>query len=276
MLVSTPAAIYGGPVADDEASAAALVAEARRLARDLGVDYLELRDPGLIAGRLSYADFLSRDLYVTFDRALPGDADELLPGFPKKIRYQIRRAMQLGLTATLGGVEVVDDFYEAYATNMRHLGTPVYPKRLFLELLRAFPDASDILIARQGRHVAGATLNLYFGDTVLPHYGCAYPQLHSTGVSAFMYWQVMCSAIRRGYRSFDFGRSKVHSGSWTFKRGWRLHERPLPYRYLLVRARQMPNLQPANPRFSLAIRAWKHLPLQVTKRLGPVVVRGIP
>jgi FemAB-related protein (PEP-CTERM system-associated) len=249
----------------------ALTAHANRLARELRVDYLELRD------RASQeASFARKNLYVTFERPLPANPDALLDSLPKKVRHQIRRATHLGLTATVGGAEQLDDFYAVYASNMRYLGTPVYPKRLFAEFLRAFPEASDILIARQGGQVAGATLNFYYGDTVLPHYGCAYAQLHHTGVSAFMYWKLMQSAAERGYRRFDFGRSKLGSGSCAFKRGWRMQEQPFSYRYLLVGSTRMPNLNPTNPRFQLAIRLWKHLPLRLTTVLGPMVVRNIP
>jgi FemAB-related protein (PEP-CTERM system-associated) len=221
-------------------------------------------------------DFLPQHLYVTFERPILESSDALLASLPKKIRYQVRRGVDSGLYAKLGHAELLDDFYRVYATNMRNLGTPVYPKRLFAEFLRAFPDASDILVIRRGEHVAGATLNFYFRDTVLPHYGCARADLHHTGVSAFMYWRLMQSAALRGYRHFDFGRSKVGSGSWAFKLGWRMQERPLGYRYLLVRARQMPNLNPTNPRYRVAIRVWKRLPLPLTTAIGPVLVRNIP
>jgi hypothetical protein len=42
-LTSLPFAVYGGVVADDEEAAAALEAEAQRLAQDLGVRHIELR-----------------------------------------------------------------------------------------------------------------------------------------------------------------------------------------------------------------------------------------
>jgi FemAB-related protein (PEP-CTERM system-associated) len=277
MLVSTPTAIYGGPLASDDVAREALMAEARRLANRLGVDYLEVRHPSPVAGLPGDDDgFHQQHLYVTFERPIAESPDALLASLPKKIRYQVRRGVDSGLQAKLGRDELLDDFYRVYATNMRNLGTPVYPRRLFAEFLRAFPTASDILVIRQGERLAGATLNFYFRDTVLPHYGCACADLHQTGVSAFMYWRLMQSAAVRGHRHFDFGRSKVGSGSWAFKRGWRMHERPLGYRYLLVRARQMPNLNPTNPRYGLAIRVWKRLPLAITNALGPVLVRNIP
>ena len=36
----------------------------------------------------------------------------------------------------------------------------------------------------------------------------------------FMYWEVMRRASERGYRVFDFGRSKVGTGSYAFKCNW--------------------------------------------------------
>ena len=43
-LTGLPFAVYGGVVADDDEAAAALDAEAQRLARELGVQHLELRN----------------------------------------------------------------------------------------------------------------------------------------------------------------------------------------------------------------------------------------
>lgn len=276
MLVSTPAAIYGGALADDAAARGALIAEAGRLARRLGVDYLELRDARPLEYGPEGGALRQRDLYVTFERPIADDEAALLGSLPKKIRYQVRRARAVGLTAEVGREELLDDFYEVYAANMRGLGTPVYPKRLFGELLRAFPSHSEILIVRLGQRAAGATLSFFFRDGVLPHYGCARAELHRTGVSAFLYWELMRRAAARGCRHFDFGRSKLGSGSWAFKRGWRMAERPLPYRYLLVRAAALPNLNPTNPKFRLAIEAWKRLPLGLTKLVGPPIVKYIP
>jgi FemAB-related protein (PEP-CTERM system-associated) len=276
MLVSTPTAIYGGALAPDPGDRRALVAEARRLATELKVDYLELRDHRPREITLDDVGFQRQDLYVTFDRPLLADPDQLLASFPKKIRYQVRRAHAHGLTVQTGGAELLDGFYDVYAANMRHLGTPVYPKRWFAELLSAFRARCDILLVHCGQRIAGATLNFYFRDTVLPHYGCAMPPLLDTGVSAFMYVELMTRAAARGCTQFDFGRSKMGSGSWAFKRGWRMRERTLPYRVLLVRAARMPNLNPTNPRFKMAIRLWRRLPLPVTRILGPAVVRSIP
>jgi FemAB-related protein (PEP-CTERM system-associated) len=275
MLVSTPAAIYGGPLADDYEARLALVAEAMRLATELQVDYLELRN-SQEDQVVSNSTFWRKHLYVTFERPIDADEEALLRSYPKKIRYSIRQGLKSGLCSEFGRFELLDEFYEVFATNMRNLGTPVYPKRLFAELLTQFPVSCDIMLIRHGGQTAGGSFNFYFREVVLPHYACAYSNMHHTGVSAFMYWELMRQAAARGATRFDFGRSKRGSGSWHFKRGWRMAERPLPYCYYGVRATSMPELNPMNPKFSLLIKTWQQLPVGLTKLIGPMVVKHIP
>lgn len=272
-LISTPNAVYGGAVADDEAAQEALIEAAQQLAIDLRVDYLELRDTG--AQDLESAA-PEQHLYVNFTHPLTTDEEALLQTFPRDLRRMIRQGAKHGLTAEVGRAELLDDFYEVYATSVRNLGTPVFPKRLFAEFLREFPDASDILLVRQNKQVAGAVLSFYFRDTVLPYYGGAYPEFYRTGVNNFMYWELMRHAAARGYTRFDFGRSKRGTGAYEFKRGWRMSEHPLPYQYFLVRAKEKPDLNPLNPKFKPLIAAWKRLPLGVTKLVGPRLVKHLP
>jgi len=273
-LVSTPNAVYGGVAADDEDVRAELIGAAKSLAESLQVDYLELRDarePPLPA-----LGFRRQNLYVTFDHPITPDEDALMKSFPRDVRRMIRQGLKHRLSAQLGREELLDDFYEVYAASVRRLGTPVFPKRLFAEFLRDFADASDILVIRQAGRVAGAVMSFYFRGAVAPYYGGAYPEFHGAGVNNFMYWELMRSAARRGYSRFDFGRSKHGSGSYEFKRGWGMAETALPYRFLLVRADRMPNLNPMNPKLKLLIETWKRLPLSFTKLIGPMVVRYLP
>ena len=51
---------------------------------------------------------------------------------------------------------------------------------------------------------------------------------------------------------------------------------PLNWEYQLLHADQLPNVSPANPKFQFAIALWQKLPLAVTLRVGPMIVRAIP
>jgi len=276
MLVSAPNAVYGGAVADDPEARRALLAEAKRLAAELRVDYLELRDWQERGDEAEDPELRRKELYVTFEHPITTDEEALMRSFPRDIRRMIRQGPKHGLTSEVGREELLDEFYEVYATSLRHLGTPVFPKRLFAEFLREFPAECDILAVRQGGRLAAAVMSFYFRDAVLPYYAGAYPEFYRVGVNNFMYWELMRSAAERGFTRFDFGRSKLATGAYEFKHGWGMRERHLPYQYFLVRAKEMPNLNPTNPKFDLLIKAWKRLPLGVTKVIGPRIVKNLP
>jgi len=43
-----------------------------------------------------------------------------------------------------------------------------------------------------------------------------------------------------------------------------------------LRAGSVGDVRPDNPKYHRAIRIWQRLPLVVTQRSGPMIVRGIP
>jgi hypothetical protein len=55
-----------------------------------------------------------------------------------------------------------------------------------------------------------------------------------------------------------------------------MEEVPLAYQYYLVKARELPNVSPANPKYQLAIRLWQKLPLPLTRLIGPSIVKRVP
>ncbi len=267
-LISTPFCVYGGPLADDDDIAEALVEEARDRAAALGVDYLEwrLRQP-------SGKDRPVKDLYVTFRKTLDPDPEANLKAVPRKQRAMIRKGIKAGLESVIDGG--VDRFYEVYAESVRNLGTPVFPKPYFQALKDTFGDRCEILVVEhRGRPVAGV-MNFYFRDEVLPYYGGGTAEARRLYANDFMYWEVMRRAVERGVRVFDYGRSKKGTGSYRFKKHWGFEPQPLHYEYDLIRAREMPDINPLNPKYRLFIAAWKRLPLPVSKWIGPWLARDL-
>ncbi|MEO5656436.1 MAG: FemAB family XrtA/PEP-CTERM system-associated protein [Nitrospiria bacterium] len=269
-LISTPLAVYGGICADDAETAQALAAHAKALADRLGVRYLELRHRTPIGG------LPTKDLYVTFRREISADPEKNLAAIPRKQRRMIRQGEQAGLTARIGGGEWLNEFYHVYAQSVRNLGTPVYPQSLFRHLLDELGPACRIMVVfREGRVIAGV-LTLFFRDQVLPYYGGALRGAFQYAANDFMYWRLLSYAGEQGYKVFDFGRSKVDSGPYHFKRHWGFEPTPLPYEYYLAGQRAIPDLSPRNPKFSAAIACWKRLPFGMTTWLGPKLIRFFP
>jgi hypothetical protein len=90
-----------------------------------------------------------------------------------------------------------------------------------------------------------------------------------------MYWEVMRRAAERGCRMFDFGRSKIGTGAFSFKHNWGFEPTPLHYRFKLRPGAAIPDHNPMNPKYRLFIEAWKRLPVPVANMIGPHIVRGI-
>ena len=269
-LVSVPLGVYGGVAADDEAGARALLAAAKENGRNRGARYIELR------GGARFEELPAKDLYVTFRKELDPDPEVNMARIPRNQRRSIRIALKNGLEHRLGREDLLGDFYRIYSHSVRNLGSPVFPKSLFANLLVEFGDAATILgVFREGVMVGGVFTFFDRGE-VLPYYGGALKPAFKYAVNDFMYWSLMGVAAERGCRVFDFGRSKKGSGSYHFKRHWGFEPMELAYQYDLVRDRAIPDLSPRNPRFSLAIRVWRRLPLAVTERVGPILVRFFP
>mgnify|MGYP001823788446 FL=1 len=268
-LISVPFCVYGGVLADDQAVREALESRAIELARERGVDYLETRNENPVRH-----DWLRKEgLYVTFKRAISEDHDANMAAIPRKQRAMVRKVIKAGLVGELD--DGIENLYQAYSESVRNLGTPVFPKDHFRAIRAEFGDDVDVLTVRHEGQVVASVMNYYFRDQVLPFYGGGISAARGLAANDFMYWEVMRRAVERGCRVFDFGRSKVDTGSYRFKKHWGFEPTPLSYEYFLVRASEMPDLNPNNPKYRLFINAWKRLPVGISRAIGPWLARGL-
>lgn len=269
-LVSTPFCVYGGIAAASEAARAALDTHAQQLAQSLGVGHLEYRD----RDRPLHEDWPGTDLYVTFRKPIEPEVEKNMLAIPRKQRAMVRKGIKNGLVAEIE--EGVDGFFRVYADNVRRHGTPALPKRYFKALRESFGRDCEVLLVRTpaGKVVSGV-LSFRFRDEILPYYAGDTVEARALAANDFKYWEVMRRACEQGVRLFDYGRSKVGTGPYDFKRNWGFEPQPLHYRYKLVRAQRLPENNPSNPKYRLFIRAWQHLPLPVANFLGPYIVRNL-
>jgi FemAB-related protein (PEP-CTERM system-associated) len=269
-LISVPYAVYGGVCASTAEARRALLDAAAALARERGAAYIELRqrqDLGL--------DLPTKALYVSFSRPISKSEDENLLAIPRKQRRMTRQGAKHGLRVEIGRNHF-DAFYEVYAHSLRNLGSPVFPRALLRGVFDHFGKECDLLSVWQGNRLVAGVMTLYYEDQVLPYYGGALREAFPYAVNDFMYWELMCHGARNGYRVFDFGRSREGTGPYHFKRHWGFEPVPLPYQYVLLDGRPLPNLSPSNPHFALATNIWKRLPLPITKLVGPTLTRYLP
>jgi FemAB-related protein (PEP-CTERM system-associated) len=268
-LVSLPFAVYGGTAATDEASRAGLHQAAAELARELGVDHLELRN---LQARES--DWPRQDLYVRFRKEIVPDVEANMAAIPRKQRAMVRKAIARELVSEID--QGVERFFDLYADNMHRHGTPPFSRRYFEALHATFGEACEVMtvLSPQGQPVS-SVLSFYFRDEVLPYYAGDYTAARDLAANDFKYWELMRRACERGCRVFDYGRSKRDSGSYSFKKNWGFVPEPLHYEYQLLKRAAVPQNNPANPKYRAMIAVWQKLPRPLVNTLGPMLVRNL-
>jgi FemAB-related protein (PEP-CTERM system-associated) len=268
-LVSNGFCVYGGPLARSAEAMALLDAAASDLLSSSGADYLEYR-----SRRPLHPDWQCKDaLYVTFRKEMSADHDANMKAIPRKQRAMVRKGINAGLVGEED--DTPDRFFSMYAESVRNLGTPVFPKAWFHALQREFGDKCQVLsILHEGQPVA-AVMSFFFRNEVLPYYGGGGLAARPVAGNDFMYWEVMRRAADRGMTLFDFGRSKVGTGPFNFKKYWGFEPEPLYYEYNVKAGRAMPDINPLNPKYALMINTWRRLPLSVANRLGPFIARNL-
>jgi FemAB-related protein (PEP-CTERM system-associated) len=267
-LTSLPFVNYGGVIADDEEAGRALVEAAGAVARERGSRHVELR----------HIERQFRELPVKQHKVAmrlplgPGMWDRI----DRKVRNQVRKAEKSGLTVERGGPELVPDFYQVFARNMRDLGTPVYTRRLFDEVLRAFPDRARVVVVRlSGKPVAAGITYRTRGLIEVP-WASSIREHNSLCPNHLLYWHVIESAVAEGCSLMDFGRSTPHEGTYKFKEQWGAEPVPLHWEYRLRDGDAIPDQSPKNPKFRMMIETWKRCPLWLANAVGPHIVRSIP
>lgn len=272
-LISNPFCVYGGPLAADAESEAALVAHAESLLVRTGARALEFRDLAATE-HAAAADWIKRpDLYVTFRKVIEGDHERNMKAIPRKQRAMVRKGIQNGLSSIAN--RDVGTLHRIYAESVRNLGTPVFSKRYFQILMDVFGSATDIVTILDDQTPIASVMNFYFRDEILPYYGGGSTAARGRAGNDFLYWETMRRAADQGCRMFDFGRSKIGTGSFSFKQNWGFEATKLHYRFRLKPGEAIPELNPLNPKYRLFIAAWKRLPLPVANVLGPFIVRGV-
>jgi len=268
-LVSLPFCAVAGVAACEPQAATALHRAAQALGRRIGAQHLELRnaaarEPG----------WPRQALYAGFRKALLPEVEANLLAVPRKQRAMVRKGIKHGLASELDpGVE---RFFSLYADNVHRHGTPPLPKRYFEALRRTFGAAAEVLTVVNGAgKPLSSVLSFYFRDEVLPYYAGDCIAARDLAANDFKYWELMRRACERGFRVFDFGRSKQGTGPFDFKKNWGFEPAPLAYEYCLYRRSSIPQNNPLNPKYRALIALWRCLPIRVANLVGPHLVKSL-
>lgn len=271
-LVSSGFAVGGGILSNNDRATQLLADQAWRFAERHSFPTVELRGGPVPDGQWQ----CKQNVYAGFVAPLADDPESQLLAIKRRQRAEIRKGLNNDLTVRIGtGQQDRADHYAIYAESVRNLGTPVFPKALFDEVLNAFGEDADILtVLSEGVPVA-SVLSLYHKQTVMPYWGGGTRDARRLRANDVMYYNLMNHARERGCQQLDFGRSKIGTGAFSFKKNWGFEPQPLSYAIRTVEGEDARDVNPMSPKYRMQVALWQRLPLSVANRIGPMIAKGL-
>ena len=271
-MVSSGFAVGGGILANSQMVAERLADAIWELAQSNKCPSVELR-----GGALPLTSWIIKgDAHANFARPLTANDEAELLAIPRKQRAEVRKGLDKGLVIETGNAQRdLNWHYSVYSESVRNLGTPVFPKALMAEVLRAFGDDADILTVLAGGKPVASVLSLYHKSVVMPYWGGGVHEARALRANDVMYYALMNHARSRGCSAFDFGRSKVGSGAYAFKKNWGFEPQPLSYAIRTADGAEPRDINPNSPKYKAQIAVWQKLPLPIANLIGPWIAKGL-
>lgn len=268
--VSMPYLNYGGIVCEYFDICCALMDRLRALRAELGLKHIEIRSihPGL--GDSPSTKKASMILQ------LPATDAELDKVLGSKVRAQYKKADEFLPECKLGKMELLDDFYRVFAHNMRDLGTPVYGKQWFANILQYAGIKACVLVVYVKQKPVSCAFLVNHGKLMEIPWASTIKSANKYSANMWMYRRILSFAISQGCQYFDFGRSTLDVGTFKFKKQWGAEPCQSYWYWLLPEDAARPELNPDNPKLKLLIFMWKLMPVWLTKIVGPTIIKDIP
>jgi FemAB-related protein (PEP-CTERM system-associated) len=268
----------GAVCAANPQAAQVLLSAADELARQLGVDYLLLRDSRQ-AWDTCGLEVLEAHRGVRLH--LPADSETAWKNLRRGLRYDVRNGVRKGDIDIIVDQSRVDDFYEVLLQGNHQMGTPLYSKQFLINVIRGFPRHFNTALGyHDGKPIAGY-FNLIQGNSMFGLWGTTLHSQLTLMPTHRIFWELIEHMIHQGYNLFDFGRSAYPSTQYDFKAKWGDEIYPIYQLFHIYHGNIPPTLNISqgirnNERISFFSRTWSRMPLPLARHLGPIVRRHIP
>lgn len=269
-LVSQPFSDYGGALATSPVVLEALYNQAVEIAVQSRCDSMELRNTVPLV----------HDLHLRTDKVsmylpLAPDSKDVWKDLRHKTRNRVRKAEGVGFTVKVGGEEFLDEFYRVWTVRMRELGTPCYPCKLFSSILETFPSDVQIFLAVLNGVTTAVLFAYTFNDWVQCSWGAALRDYDNMGPNYVLNWEAIKYYCEKGMKWFDFGRSTIGSGQYTFKERWGANRIDLCWQYWTPPGRCLVIANPNDQKYRKRVEMWKRMPLWMSRLIGPMISRSL-
>lgn len=267
-LISIPFSDYGGPLARGKNGMKKLIDEAKKLTKELSVDFTEIRTP--LSGQ-GVPGLERRDDYCSF--VLDLTKKDLFQGLEKRVRNGVTKAQREGVKIREATKSDIRTFYDLYVTTVMRLGSPPQAISFFEIMLEELVKDVHLRFAYYNDKPIAAAIFLTFGKEAYYSYSCSDKKHSAFRGNDLLLWDAIERFSGGGFERFHFGRTRPGSGVYFYKRGWGGKEIPMPYYYIFHRKSLEHRQEIA---YSRASDLWKKtMPRSLAVRLGPRLIRQI-
>ena len=262
-LISVPVSSWCGVISDNEKIESEILEDAKSLGSQLSTLYIEYRQIKALGGNHPV-----KSSYVTFLYDLKGGTDALWNSMNRKTRGSVRKAEKSDLKVNIENGSL-DDFYDLYVRRLRDLGSLAYPYSLFADLKSAFGEDAPVTVVSKDDKPVSACFSIKYKDTLHALLAGVDKKYLSLNPYSLMYWKLIEFACENNLQRFDFGRSRLGTGSYNFKKNWGFPSTALHYHYDLMKATKIPDLESGSLGTKIFQSTWRMMPLGLVKALGP-------
>jgi len=274
-MATAPYDSYGGISAKNDSIRKQLLESAQKLREELNAEYVLVRhiDGDLIPPK----DWMQDDTYATYWINLPEDPQVFWHEHLRaKQRNQIGKSLTQGFQIKFGREDILNDYWKIIVWTMRELGSPYHGKKYLKNMIEILKEDMEfaVIYTPNGKPIGGSLL-VYNQSTANHLYANVMRAYRPQCAGDFLYWSVIQHCCYKGIKCFEMGRSLINSNNEYFKMKWLPERKVLGYWYNLKPDGKLPHINQANPKFRLAVRTWQHLPLVITRTIGPYLIQGV-
>ena len=270
-LVSMPYGDYGGFISDVKVDW--FVKKLEGYARENDVDYVEIREANPeLEKNLEF--FESKLTYYNFMLNLTKSLNDIWKSFDKKVRNSIRKAEKSHVKVFKGSRKDLEEFYRLYLKTMKKLGSPPHSFDFFDNIFKFCSKNVKLLFAEHDNKKIAASIffthkkKIYYWKNVSDE---EYLHLRPNDLILF---KMIEWGQRKKFESLDFGRARMHTGGFLFKKRWGGKMKELKYYYRIYKETEIPD--PEKEKYKFLGGLWKSLPTFLIKRLGPMIRKNFP
>jgi CelD/BcsL family acetyltransferase involved in cellulose biosynthesis len=232
-MVSHPFSDFGGPLVKEgfeEEFVSTISPKLDALCQKKCVDYILIKHvPGRLLPFFQRYGFTTVPSLCYFTLDLKPSFDAIVRSFEKRVRKTVRDIIGRGLKFEIEDLKRPEDFYETYLVSMRRLGSPPHGIEFFRNLFSKFDAGGGIrLFSCEFENTkVGFMLLLLHRRTAHYYIGSWGTKGLKIGAPSFLQYSTIKWAKENGFDEYNFGRTRIDSGVYLYKRGFGTVARPL-------------------------------------------------